>query len=90
MVKMYNELYLQCSCELFGQKGLNPHSFSLILKEQCDQGLSDLSFKVNKGAKNRNRYNQVPHLTQEIIRKVIQVVLLLSVLKEILQGSSFS
>ena len=26
--------------------------------------------KVNKGAKIRNRYNQVPHLTQDLNRKV--------------------
>ena len=28
-------------------------------------------FKVSKGAKNRNRYNQVPHLTQDTNEKVI-------------------
>ena len=30
----------------------------------------DLGVKVSKGAKNRNRYNQVPHLTQDTNGKV--------------------
>ena len=30
----------------------------------------NLSFKVSKGAKIRNRYNQVPHLTQDTNGKV--------------------
>ena len=30
----------------------------------------DLNYKVSKGAKIRNRYNQVPHLTQDINGKV--------------------
>ena len=29
-----------------------------------------LSLKVSKGAKIRNRYNQVPHMTQDTNRKV--------------------
>ena len=29
-----------------------------------------ISFKVSKGAKIRNRYNQVPHLTQDTNEKV--------------------
>ena len=33
-------------------------------------GLSELSKKVSKGAKIRNRYNQVPHLTQDTNGKV--------------------
>ena len=32
--------------------------------------LNNLSFKVSKGAKNGNRYNQVPQLTQDTNGKV--------------------
>ena len=34
--------------------------------------LVSVSIKVSKGAKIRNRYNQVPHLTQDINGKVIK------------------
>ena len=34
-------------------------------------GNSQLSVKVSKGAKIRNRYNQVPHLTQDTHGKVM-------------------
>ena len=33
-------------------------------------GLTNIYFKVSKGAKIRNRYNQVPHLTQDTNGKV--------------------
>ena len=42
--------------------------------EFCNQDISNTisarTFKISKGEKIRNRYNQVPHLTQDINGKV--------------------
>ena len=54
----------QPSCRPFSGKLSKPR-FPL---ERCALGLG--FFYVSKGAKNRNRYNQVPHLTQDTNGKV--------------------
>ena len=38
--------------------------------EGCKNTQTQISIKVSKGAKIRNRYNQVPHLTQDTNGKV--------------------
>ena len=56
---------------LFLRLILRSHSFTLIIN-MTYQNLSTWfeSLKVSKGAKIRNRYNQVPHLTQDTNGKV--------------------
>ena len=43
--------------------------FFFFLRSDADD-LTLVGIKINKGAKIRNRYNQVPHLTQDTNRKV--------------------
>ena len=44
-------------------------TFSYYMFEMPSQD-TQVNFKVRKGEKIRNRYNQVPHLTQDTNRKV--------------------
>ena len=59
---------LSLLCYLDLSEELEVPEESLLLEE--DSYLKDITFKVSKGAKIRNRYNQVPHLTQDTNGKV--------------------
>ena len=49
-----------------------PRKNSMVMSNDClDMTIAvDCEIKVSKGAKIRNRYNHVPHLTQDTNRKV--------------------
>ena len=52
------------------RKGVSILRKELILFDYLDTLMNNLQIKVRKGAKIRNRYNQVPHLTQDTNWKV--------------------
>ena len=56
-------------------------SFSMaVIEYTCITSVSEYSksVKVSKGAKIRNRYNQVPHLTQAAIQNELKFLIMVS------------
>ena len=56
--------YFLCILDVFSK-----HAWMVPIKDKTGKTLV-IAFKVSKGAKIRNRYNQVPHLTQDTNGKV--------------------
>ena len=74
---------IHCASDLYKIRSLTVHFALTRLSLHCEQtndvrtlfmiilkGNQIIAKKVSKGAKIRNRYNQVPHLTQDTIEKV--------------------
>ena len=78
---------LICNIAIFG-KGTLDNSTLKPPPPRCFFWLFKLQIKVSKGAKIRNRYNQVPHLTQDTNGKVTDSQL--DTINESQEVSSFS